>query len=289
MTLTTQAILQKHAANISDVLAESSKEMSFEVKQRTVLNLLQDALAATGKLFLIGGLPVHVDHKGNISRLLPGKDLDRFLNHCGFIPGAANWDVLLSRTLQCRSDIPPNFVHSLAHFDSAAFVLYLNEFSGFYLRCESDGIWSRLRVGEFDVLFDAAEEPHEPVDLNKINASHGPALAWSEDSPLVKYIFSVGKFAEDSGIGRLNCITVLLLFMLAIVFKERVLVLPVCRLCGLTGTRKTAICVAIGWLLSGLGMKFCSTSCPENIGDVQNALINAKAFWCWMRSTRSGL
>jgi hypothetical protein len=273
-----KAILKKYAARIADVQAESSKEMSPQQKRQEILGLLQEALAALGKLYLVGGLPVHVDEAGTISRLMPGTDLNRFLSDLGFIPGDDNYDVLLSLALQCRRDIPANFVHSIAHFDTDTFTLNVNEWGGTYLRCGSDGIWTRHKVGEFDVLFDTGEEPHPPLDLHKINTYHGPALAWTEDSPLVKYIFGIGKFAGTSGIGRLNCITTMLLFLIAIVYRERVLVLPILRLCGLTGSRKTATCVAIGWLLSGLGMRFAPTACPENKADLENCLINSKGF-----------
>ena len=274
---TNHTILKKYAANIANVLAESSKEMPWETKQRRVLELLQDALAAVGKVYLVGGLPVLVEREsGSVLHLMPGKDLDRFLDACGFLPGAGDWDRLLSRKLQSRLDIPHNFVHSIAHFDAETSTLYLNEWAGTFLRLDSHGICTRHKVGEFDVLFDQAQEPHEPLDLDKINAQRGPALAWTEESPLVRFIFSIGKFSESSGIGRLNCITVLLLFTLAILFQERVMVIPVCHLCGLSGSKKSALSVALGWVLSGLGMKFSATACPENVADVQNALINAK-------------
>ena len=272
-----QAILKKCAANIANLLAESSKEVPWEVKQRGVLELIQDALWAIGKVYLVGGLPVLVEREsGAVVHLMPGKDLDRFLDACGFLPGAGDWDKLLSRKLQSRLDIPHNFVHSIAHFDPETSTLFLNEWAGTFLKFDSDGICTRHKVGEFDVLFDQAQEPHEPLDLDKINAQSGPALAWTEESPLVRFIFSIGKFSESSGIGRENCITVLLLFTLAILFQERVLVIPVCHLCGLSGSKKSALSVALGWVLSGLGMKFSATACPENVADVQNALINAK-------------
>jgi hypothetical protein len=274
---TSQTILKKYAANIANLLAESSKEIAWEMKQRGVLDLLQDALAAIGKVYLVGGLPVLVEREsGAVLHLMPGRDLDRFLDECGFLPGAGDWDRLLSRKLQSRLDIPHNFVHSIAHFDPEASVLYLNEWSGKFLRFDSEGTCTRHQVGEFEVIFDQAQEPHEPLDLDKINAKRGPALAWAEDSPLVNFIFSIGKFSESSGIGRVNCITVLILFTLAILFQERVLVIPVCHLCGLSGSKKSALSVALGWVLSGLGMKFSATACPENVSDVQNALINAK-------------
>src|SRR6202035_740820 len=163
---TSQTILKKYAANIANLLAESSKEVPWEVKQRGVLELIQDALEAIGKVYLVSGLPVLVEREsGAVLHLMPGRDLDRFLDACGFLPGAGDWDKLLSRKLQSRLDIPHNFVHSIAHFDPETSTLYLNEWAGTFLKFDSNGICTRHKVGEFDVLFDQAQEPHEPLDL----------------------------------------------------------------------------------------------------------------------------
>lgn len=125
-------------------------------------------------------------------------------------------------------------------------------------------------------LVPETHETHEPLDLDKVNEVQGPALAWSEDSALVRFVFGIGKFAEDSGIGRINCLTVLLIFTLAILFSERVMVIPVVHLHGLPGSKKTSLAVAVGWILSGLGLTFSATACPESVSDVETCLINAK-------------
>jgi len=269
------AALKECAGTIAAVLAESSKEMSWDEKQRAILGHLQTALAANGKLFMVGGLPGHVNAVGEITQLVPGNAaFDRFLDGCGLLPGVGDWDKLLFRKLASRQDLPANFVHSIAHFDPEESVLYLNQWNGKFLRI-ADKV-SEHRVGEFDVLFNRGDEPHEPLDLDEINAYEGPALAWDEESALVRHVFSVGNFSESSGIGRQNAISVLMLFTLAILFQERVLVVPVVHLCGVSGSRKSALCVCLGWVVSGAGMKFRSTACPESIADVENALINAE-------------
>ena len=103
---TNRTTLKRYAANIANLLAESSKEVPWEVKQRGVLEFVQDALVAVGKVFLVGGLPVLVGGSGAVLHLVPGRDLDRFLDSCGFLPGAGDWDKLLSRKLQSRLASP---------------------------------------------------------------------------------------------------------------------------------------------------------------------------------------
>lgn len=267
--------LDEYATSIAAVLAEPAKEMSWDEKQHAILDLLQKALAATGKLFLVAGLPGHVNADGEITQLVPGNaDFDRFLDGCGLLPGAGDWDKLLFRKLASRRDLPANFVHTIAHFDAAETVLYLNQWDGKFLRLADEV--TEHRVGEFDVLFSKGDEPHEPLDLDAINRYQGPALDWDEDSALVQNVFSVGNFSESAGIGRENSISVMLYFAMAALFQERVMVVPVVALNGVSGTRKSALCVALGWIISGAGMKFRSTSCPEGKAELENALINAE-------------
>ena len=129
-----QTILKKYAANIANLLAESSKEMPWEMKQRGVLELIQDALAAIGKLYLVGGLPVLVEREsGAVVHLMPGKGLDRFLHACGFLPGAGDWDKLpVPESWQSRLDIP-TISSTPSRTSREMSTLYLNEWSGTFL------------------------------------------------------------------------------------------------------------------------------------------------------------
>ena len=272
--------LRPVALEIDKMLDTQLNPGPAHVRERMVLNALIAELEATGRLLSVEGMPVHLFPDGTILDITSGdEDLIGFISSCGLQAGGRySWDAKLSDALRGQR-LPLTRKYGLAHYDLPSHVLFLNEWNNHFVRVDPDGKASRHVNGEFDLLFEKADAPHD-TDLEQVNTYTGGALAWTDTDALVEHVYGVAVYSETSGIGRANAVSVLLGFTLALVMSKRVKAVPVVFMGGQSGTRKSAVSQALGWVVSGAGMKFCVTSCPDSAGAVENCLINAHGLIC---------
>jgi hypothetical protein len=271
--------LRAIASEIDGIMDSKANPVPSNVRERMVVQAMIGELESTGRLFSVDEMPVHLAPDGTVTDICHGDSgCIGFIVACGLTPGGTAWDKKLSDTLRSQP-LPLSRIHGLAHYDLPKHTLYLNEWNKRFIRIGPDGKATRHVNGEFDLLFETADAAHD-TDLELVNRYTGGALAWSDDDALVKHIFGVAKYSEESGIGRTNAITILLGFTLALMMSKRVKVVPVVLMDGYSGTRKSAVAQALGSVVSGDGMDFRVTSCPDTAKEVENVLINSRGVIC---------
>lgn len=270
--------LRAVAAEIDDVMDSKLNPGPQHVRNRMVLNLLVRELEATGKLLLADGVPTHLLPDGKTVTLTAGADgYTAFISSCG-LPPCDGWDKRLTEELLGRS-LRKTRTLGLSHYDIREHVAYLNEWGGSFIRLGPDGKVTRHVNGEFGLLWETADAPHD-TDLDMVNAYSGGALSWTDEDVLIKHVLGVGVFSESTGVGRTHALNALLCFMLALAMKERVKTIPIPFLNGPSGSRKSSIATGIGRVVSGAGLEFRVTSCPDSAKEVQNVLCNARGIVC---------
>lgn len=272
------AVLGRTAATIAGIQAE--KEMAVSEKNEAILRELCAALTTTGRVFIVGDVPCHVMNDGRLMWILP-KDrmLDEVLIACGLMPElSGNIDKALMRFL-VAGNFPESEVIGISKYLPEEHALLLNEWNDRYIRIDPNGHATRHVNGEGGFLFEHGRVPHS-TDLNTINHYTGPAFGWTEESPLVKHVFSSGVFSETSGVGRQVALDVLTAWTLAGFLPERIKAQPLLHLHGLGGTRKTAIATALGWVLSPEGLGFRVVAAPDDRKEMETTLINARGLLC---------
>jgi hypothetical protein len=270
--------LRAVAAEIDDALDSKLNPGPPHVRNRMVLTLLVRELEATGKLLLADGVPTHLLPDGKTVTLTAGAEgYTAFISSCG-LPPCDGWDKRLTEELLGRS-LPKTRTLGLSHYDIREHVAYLNEWNGSFLRIGPDGKTTRHVNGEFGLLWETADEPHD-TDLDIVNAYTGGALSWTDEDVLIKHILGVGVFSESTGVGRTHALNALLCFMLALALKARVKTIPIPFLNGPSGSRKSSLATGIGRVVSGAGLEFRVTSCPDSAKEVQNVLCNARGIVC---------
>jgi hypothetical protein len=151
------------------------KEMSTGDKTEAQLRTLRDAFIETGKIFIVGEVPVHVLANGHLTYILPkSKHLDEILIACGIMPElSGNVDKALFRFL-LASNFPENEIIKLSKYLPTEHVLLLNEFGGTYLRVTASGTTRHIN-GEGGFLFEKGKVPHT-TDLEAIwtRSTDGP-------------------------------------------------------------------------------------------------------------------
>lgn len=245
-------------------------------KLAAFLDIASKALQKAGKVLISGGVPVFVGPEGYVITLLPGNaEYDEILLALSFLPGMnREFDKGLMRYL-LATGFPKAEAIGIAKYLPHEHVLLLNEWGGSFLRVGPDGVVSRHPNGTDGYLFEQGNAPHR-TNLEAVNCYRGPALTWDEDSPLIKHVFSVGIYANDSGVGRQAAIDVLLYWTLAGLLPERIKAQPILHLHGLSGTRKTAMAVALGWVIGADGLSFHAVAAPDDRTALETTLICAK-------------
>jgi hypothetical protein len=130
--------------------------------------------------------------------------------------------------------------------------------------------------GTDGVLFSECPERAHHTDIAAAQAYQG--CAWQlKDSALARHIFDVVSFDATVGIDRETAHGILMGFLLAMLFRERVQTLPILHFhSGASGIKKTACAVAMGWVLFGMGFK--ATACPEDKKEAENVLLNSPGY-----------
>lgn len=264
---------------LTDEVLKKNKRLQNELILRHMVAVLQSA----GELLEVqagaeGRVPAFLDREsGKLCLITPGSpDARQLLKKWFGWPAHLGWEEYLGMDLD-GSGLPLRALHRLSHYDAAQHVLYLNEWTGSFIRVDGEGKVTRHANGTDGVLFLEAEESAHVTDLDAANAYHGPAWHLGEDSALVRHIFDVVTFDETVGVDRASAHGILMGFLLAMLFRERVLTLPILHFhSGASGTKKTACAVAIGWVLFGPGFK--ATACPEDKKEAENVLLNSPGY-----------
>jgi hypothetical protein len=268
---------------INGLLADKALQADKRLQNELLLRHMVTALQSAGELLEVqaggeGRVPAFLDSaSGKLCLITPGSPAARQLLKQWFgWPAHFQWEEKLGMDLD-GSGLPLRPLHRLSHYDAAQHVLYLNEFGGSFLCINGEGKVTRHINGSEGVLFLEATESAHVTDLDAANAYHGPAWQLGQDSALVRHIFDVVTFDENVGIDRESAHGILMGFLLTMLFRERVLTLPILHFhSGASGTKKTACAVAIGWVL--FGRDFKATACPEDKKEAENILLNSPGY-----------
>src|SRR5271166_1530496 len=273
------AVYGRAAIAISGIEGERASELSRAEKNKLILGELRQALNDTGALYIVGGVPVHVMPDGRMTEILPkSRELDEILIACGIMPESGVLDKALYRFL-LADYYPENEVIVMSKYLPQEHSLLVNLCDGRYLRFDHEGMPTIHTNGEGGYLFEKGTVPHV-ADLEAICAYKGGALAWNENSPLIRHVFGVGVYGSESGVGREIALDVQLAWLLAGMFPERVKAQPLLHLHGLSGTRKTAMATGLGWVISPKGLEFRAVAAPDDRTQMEVTLINAKGLLC---------
>ena len=196
--------------------------------------------------------------------------------HAAGLPLNGTWKQQMGDTLR-TGNLPKTKLHGISHYDGVRHCLFVNEWDGHFLCIDGSGAVTRHTNGEFDLLFLMGTAPHK-TDLTQIRADR--ALTWTEDDALIKHVMGVGVFSESIGLQRHHAMNVLIAWLLAVMMKGRVKVVPIPMLNGPSGARKTAIAFAIGRVITPEGGEFRVVSCPADMASAENILINSHGIVC---------
>lgn len=213
----------------------SDKALKHDPRLRAVVLLqhMVKVLREAGELLEVqaggeGRVPAFLDSAtGKLCLIVPGnRDARQLLKKWFELPAHFRWEENLGMDLD-GSGLPTRTLHRLSHYDAEQHILYLNEWGGNFLRIDGEGKVTRHINGTDGVLFLEVAESAHVTDLDAANAYHGPAWHLGADSALVRHIFDVVTFDAEVGIDRESAHGILIGFLLAMLFRERVLTLPI--------------------------------------------------------------
>lgn len=257
-----------------------SKQVDF-IRNGAIYGRMIKVLNLTGSLLNLdsmefGTVPAHVDLDGKVRLFIPkNMEAAEYLYQWFTFDKSGEMLWKFSDYLTASEHIRPCTTHRAFHYDTAKRLLFLNEFNRRYLRIEGEGNISRHVNGEDGIVF---MENEDSVHLTNIKAAQkykGGALDINEKSPWAKYVFDICHF--EGTITQEVARTLLMGFILSTLFRERVITVPIIHLhSGMSGTLKTALTQAIGWVLCGMGFKVTLT--PNDRKECETVLIGAPGF-----------
>lgn len=223
-----------------------------------------------------GAVPAHVDLDGKVRLFVP-KNMEAAEYLYQWFTFDKSEDMLLrfSDYLTGSEHVKPCAMHRAFHYQPEKHLLFLNEFNRRYLRIDGAGVITRHVNGDDGLVFMEAEGSAHLTDIKKATAYKGGALDIDGESPWARYVFDICRF--EGLITQPIARTLLMGFLLATLFKERVLTVPIIHLhSGMSGTLKTAMAQAIGWVLCGADFKVTLT--PNDRKECETVLIGAPGF-----------
>jgi len=268
---------------IDGILADKALKNDPRLKSEVLLQHMVKTLGEAGELMEVqaggeGRVPAFLDSStGKLYLIVPGsRDARQLLKKWFGWPAHFGWEEKLGMDLD-GSGLPLRTLHTLSHYDPEQHVLYLNEWGGHFLRIDGEGRITRHINGHEGILFQEAAERAHATDLEEAQQYTGPAWRLGENSALAQHIFNVVMFDACVGIDRDTAHGILMGFLLAMLFRERVQTVPILHFhSGASGTKKTSCAVAIGWVL--FGMSFKATACPEDKKEAENVLLNSPGY-----------
>lgn len=268
---------------VNAILADKALKADKRLQAAVLLEHMVKVLKETGELLEIqaggeGRVPAFLDSStGKLSLIVPGsRDARQLIKKWFELPAHLGWEEYLGMDID-GSGLPSRTLQTLSYYDVARHILYLNEWSGHFLRIDGEGQITRHVNGHEGILFlEAAERAHD-TNIEAAQRYTGPAWTLDDKSVLSRQVFDTVTFDEAVGLDRQSAHGILIGFLLATLFRERVVTLPIIHLhSGLSGTKKTSLAVAIGWLLFGLTFK--ATACPEDKKEAENILLNSPGY-----------
>ena len=268
---------------IDGILADKTLKDDTRLRNEVLLQHMVKTLKEAGELLEVqaggeGRVPAFLESAtGKLCLITPeNPDTRQLLKKWFGWPAHFRWEEKLGMDLD-GSGLPLRQLHRLSHYDAEHHVLYLNEWNGNFLRLDGKGEISRHINGHEGVIFLEAQERAHSTDLAAAQAYMGKAWQLGEDSALVRHIFDVVSYDSNIGIDRETAHGILMGFLLAMLFRERVQTVPILHFhSGASGTKKTSCAVAIGWVL--FGMTFRATACPEDKKEAENVLLNSPGY-----------
>jgi hypothetical protein len=257
-----------------------NKQVTY-IREAAIYKRVIDVLNQTGGLFYLdsmeyGAVPAHIDHDGKARFLVP-----RNMEAAEYLYQWFTWDksgemlFKFSNYLTGSEHVRPCAMHRAFHFDPKRRLLFLNEFNRRYLRIDGAGAVTRHVNGEDGIVFMENEGSAHLTDIAAAQKYKGGALDIDERSPWAKYVFDICRFEGviTQAIARL----LLMGFVLATLFKERIETVPIIHLhSGMSGTLKTAMTQSLGWVLCGMSFKVTLT--PNDRKEAETVLITAPGF-----------
>jgi hypothetical protein len=272
---------QKSRLKVNDIFADCLLKKDKRLQDAILLEHMVKTLKSVGEFIEVhaggeGRVPAFLESEtGKLVLVVPGnRDARQLLKTWFNLPPHLGWEAKLGMDLD-GSGLPVRELYTLSHYDAHQHLLYLNEWSGTYLRIDGEGRMTRHTNGNEILFLEAPERAHQ-TDIEKAQRYDGPGWKLGEDSALRK-VFDTVTFDAALGLDRATAHGILMGFLLAALFRERVISLPIIHLhSGLSGTKKTSLAVALGWLLFGLTFK--ATACPEDKKEAENVLLNSPGY-----------
>ncbi len=257
-----------------------AKQVTY-VRDAAIYGQMVRVLNETGRLLNLasmeyGNVPAHVDLDGRVRLFVP-KNMEAAEHLYQWFTFDKSEEMLwkFSNYLTGSEHVPPCALHRAFHYNPEDHVLYLNEFNRRYLRIDAAGRITRHVNGEDSIVFMEKDDSAHITDIAAASAYKGGALDVDEHSPWVKYVFDICRF--EGAITQSIARTLLMGFLMSTLFKERVLTVPIIHLhSGMSGTLKTAMAQAIGWVLCGSTFKVTLT--PNDRKECETVLICAPGF-----------
>jgi hypothetical protein len=268
---------------VDGILADTALKHDPRLRAVVLLQHMVKALREAGELLEVqaggeGRVPAFLDSAtGKLCLIVPGnRDARQLVKKWFELPAHFRWEENLGMDLD-GSGLPPRVLHTLSYYDAGRHVLYLNEWGGHFLRVDGEGHITRHVNGYEGILFQEAAERAHDTNIEAAQQYAGPAWKLGDDSALAQRIFDVVTFDASVGIDRETAHGLMMGFLLALVFRERVQTVPILHFhSGASGTKKTACAVAMGWVLFGMGFK--ATACPEDKKEAENTLLNSPGY-----------
>lgn len=213
---------------------KKSKEppIPLREKSRAACDLILRHLLGHGKLYNCGNVATYVDNRTReiIQVIKGGTKFQRLLMRYGIYPGEKLTDDIGQFLGAYASTAKENTIYNLSFYDRQRHVLYVNEYSGNFIRFDHHGV-ARLRNGDDDMLFtDGKESGCDPLYANLgdggeysyvwqgslVAAKYGPEM------DLIKtHILDTILYPEE-GIGKENAQFILMTAILGLFFYERI-------------------------------------------------------------------
>jgi hypothetical protein len=278
MPITAEESRAEMMARLAD--KDLAKQVAY-IRDAAVYARMVRVLNETGRLLNLasmeyGNVPAHVDLDGRVRLFVP-KNMEAAEHLYQWFTFDKSEEMLwkFSNYLTGSEHVPPCALHRAFHYNPEKHLLFINEFNRRYLRVDGQGNITRHVNGEDAIVFIEKEDSTHLTDIAAASAYAGGALDVDESSPWVRYVFDICHF--EGAISQPVARTLLMGFLLSTVFKERVMTVPIIHLhSGMSGTLKTAMAQAIGWVLCGSGFKVTLT--PNDRKECETVLICAPGF-----------
>jgi len=244
------------AGNIEDIRSIPGKDMPAWKKSQNIAKLIHISLKQTGVLYNVGNVATYVDNETReITEVV--KDGARFgelMVEYGIFPGDKSISAEgLGKYLNVKAvRAPKATIYAGSYYDAANHVLYVNEWAGNILRIDADGNVTRIRNGDYGLLWGDGEAVQAtPLHADLDNLPTMTALSLEDESLIKKHILDVINYDESLGMSKQHAQLILMTALVGLFFIERIPAYPYIYFFGPGGSMKTSLAVKVGKLIQG--------------------------------------